>query len=146
MVHALEEIRRLLKPDGFLIDIHGFPEPTIIKVFQGGEVLYAEPKRLSESEDVLRADEAVAEVVERGLYVIERSDEFDFHSYCSSVSEYRAYWDEIEPYEVDSREEEDLVREAEMSAQVDEIMQAAGAGVELVFDERTRMTRLKPVR
>ncbi len=146
MVHALEEIRRLLSPDGFLIDIHGFPEPTFIKVFQGGKLLFSEPKRLSDSEDILRADEAVAEVVERSLYVIERSIEFDFLSYCSSVGEYRAYWDEIEPYEVDSRDEEDLAREAMLSAQVDEIMRAAGAGVELVFDERTRIARLKPVR
>ena len=61
MVHAFEEIRRLLKPDGILINILPYPEGESIKVFQGNRLLLSKPKQDSDSEDVLRADEAVAE-------------------------------------------------------------------------------------
>ena len=44
MVHALEEIQRLLRPGGSLIDIHPFPEVPLIEVYQGGRVLFAEPQ------------------------------------------------------------------------------------------------------
>lgn len=32
MVHALEEIRRLLKPDGYLIDSHPIRKVPLIKI------------------------------------------------------------------------------------------------------------------
>ena len=68
MVHALEEIHRLLRPNGILIDIHPFPQAPEVKVIQGDEVIFAEPKRdiQDEDEDVKQADRALAEVVERG--------------------------------------------------------------------------------
>ena len=42
MVHALEEIQRLLKPDGCLIDIHPIREAPLIRVYQGRNLLFAE--------------------------------------------------------------------------------------------------------
>ena len=145
MVHALEEIQRLLKPDGILIYIHPFPEGTFIKVFQGGKLLFDEPKRLSDHEDVLAADEAVAQVVESGLYVIERSSKFDYLTYGSSVDELRAYWERYEAYNENSKDEEHLAREEKLYAQADEIMRAAGAGAEVATYERAGMARLRPV-
>ena len=55
MVHALEEIHRLLKPDGMLINIHPVPEGYFIKVIQGDRTLFAERKRETCSEDVIHA-------------------------------------------------------------------------------------------
>jgi hypothetical protein len=45
MVHALEEIHRLLRPNGTLIDIRPYAEPTIVEVISGDQTLFAEPKR-----------------------------------------------------------------------------------------------------
>ena len=144
MVHAFEEIRRLLRRDGILINILPFPEGEIIKVFQGDRLLFAEPKRDSDSEDVLAADEAVEQVVERGLYLIERSEEFDYLTYGSSVEELRAYWARYEAYNENFKEKEALLEE--LYTRAEDIMRAAGPGTEVATYERTRITRLKPVR
>jgi len=53
MVHALEEIQRLLRPDGSLIDIHPVLEAPLIEAYQGDRVLLAEPSSLSERKTTL---------------------------------------------------------------------------------------------
>jgi SAM-dependent methyltransferase len=52
MVHALEEIRRLLKPDGILVNLLPVPEGSFIEVHYDGRILFAERKRETCSEDV----------------------------------------------------------------------------------------------
>ncbi|NIS82919.1 MAG: hypothetical protein GTO14_22580 [Anaerolineales bacterium] len=145
MVHALEEIRRLLKPGGMLIDIHPVPEGYFIKALQGDRILFAERKRETCCEDVLYAEDALAEVVERDLFAVERRAEFDFLTYASSVCELRDYWEELNAFEADTKDEAVIAREEELYAQVEEIMQAAGAGVEVAIHERVRIARLRPV-
>jgi SAM-dependent methyltransferase len=145
MVHALEEIRRLLRPGGILIDIHPFSGGSLIKAFEGDRVLFAKPKRDTHSENVLHADEAVAQVVERGLFVIEGSGEFDFLTYGSSIPELHAYLETVEAFDKNPKEEAVLTWEAELYAQVDEIMRSSRAGAEVAIHERARITRLKPM-
>jgi SAM-dependent methyltransferase len=144
MVHALEEIRRLLKPDGVLIDIHGDPEGEFIEAHQGGRRLFSERIRETCSENGLRTEEALAQAVERELFIIDRREEFDFLTYASSVPELRAYWEELEAYWPE--DEVIAAREEYLYAQVEEIMQASGAGTEVATYERARITRLRPVR
>jgi len=144
MVHALEEIRRLLKPDGVLIDI--LPQDSFIKAFQGGRILFAELRRETCSEDVLHAEEALAQSVEQDLFVVDRSAEFDFLRYASSVRELSAYWQELYAYDDSPRDEAVVAREKYLFAQVEEIMQASGAGAEAAILERVRIARLRPVR
>jgi SAM-dependent methyltransferase len=146
MVHALEEIHRLLKPDGILIDIHPVPEGYFIKALQGDTILFAERKRVTCSEDVLRAEEALAEVVERDLFSVERRAEFDFLIYASSVRELRDYWEKLNAFEDDPQGEAILAREEYLYTQVEEIMQASGPGAEVATHERARIARLRPVR
>jgi hypothetical protein len=77
MVHALEEVLRLLKSDGCLIDIQPLIEAPHIKVFQGNSVVSVEPDPSYDYEEDLRqADAALTQVIQRGLFLIEERSEF----------------------------------------------------------------------
>jgi SAM-dependent methyltransferase len=146
MVHALEEIHRLLKPDGMLIDIHPIPEGYLIKALTGDRIFFAEPKRHTCSEDVLHAEAALAESVDRHLFTVDRSAEFDFLTYASSVRELRDYWEELNAFEDDPVDEASIAREEDLYAQVEEIIQNSRPGVEVAIHERVRVARLRPVK
>ena len=146
MVHALEEIHRLLKPGGVLIDIHPIPEGYTIKALERGRILFAKRKRETCSESVLCAEEALAESVERNLFAVDRRAEFDFLTYAPSVRELRAYWDELNAYEDDAKDEATEARVEKLYSQVEQIMQKTGAGAEVAIHERARIARLRPVR
>src|SRR5512141_3394309 len=88
MVHALEEIRRILRPAGTLIDMHPVPEPEAVEVHQGGKIdlvgYWSVPEWLI---DERVADDALAEVTRRGLFSAEREAVFDSLTHYDSVSE-----------------------------------------------------------
>jgi hypothetical protein len=148
MVHALEEIHRLLRAGGRLIDIHPVLEVPLIKVFQGGRVLFAEPDPDFDNykEDVRQAEAALAQIVQRGLFVIERSGEFDSSKYASSVAELRDSTAKASAYNDSPPDEAVVAREAELYARAEQIMQAAGEGAEVAIHEKGHIARLKPVR
>ena len=145
MVHALEEIRRLLRPDGCLIDIHPVLEAPLVEVYQGSRVLFVEPyPGYDYEEDLRQAEDALAQIVQRGPFVVERSGEFDLLTYGSSVAELRDFWAKAGAYDDSPKDEAVEGREAELYARVEEIMQAAGPGAEVALHERARITRLNP--
>ena len=146
MVHALEDIRRLLRPGRILIDIHPFPEGSFIKVFKDGNVLFAEPRRETDDEDVLHAEDALAQVLGRRLFVIEDNGEFDFFTYASSVPELRQFKEEANAYDDSPKDEAMVAREEELYAQAEKILQASGEGAEVATHTRCRIARLRPVR
>jgi len=145
MVHALEEIQRLLKPDGCLIDIHPVREARLIKVHQGGNVLFVEADPGYDYEEGLQqAEDALAQVVQRGLFVIERNSEFELPVYGSSVPELQEFFEERDAYEDSPMDEAVEARVTELYGRVEDIMQAAGGGTEVAYHERARITRLNP--
>ena len=146
MVHALEEIHRLIKPDGYLIDIHPFAEGSFIEVLREGEVLFAEPRRLTDDEDVLQAEDALAQVLERRLFVTEDSGEFDFFTHASSVPELRDYREKANAYDESPKEEALVAREEELYAQAERILQASAEEAHVASHSRCRIARLRPVR
>ena len=87
MVHALEEIRRLLSPSGVLIDIHPVQEAPLIEVISAGHVFYSEAEPDTSLEDYRQAEGALADVVQRHLYVLESTSEFDLLVHSTSVPE-----------------------------------------------------------
>jgi hypothetical protein len=146
MVHALEELHRLLKPDGVLIDIHPVPMWSFIKVYRRGEVLFEEMLPETYWEDVNRAERALAEVVEGGLFVVEMADKFDFLTYASSVGELRAYRELMDAFDDSPKDEAAVLREEELAAQVETILRKSGKGAEVAIHERGRMARMRPVK
>ena len=146
MVHALEETRRLLKLNGVMVNILPVPEGYFIEVHHDARILFAERKRETSCEDVLRAEGAIKQVLDRGLFVIDQKDEFEFRTYGSSVSEVRAYWEEQNAYEEEPKAKDILAREEYLYAQVEEILDELGEGAEVVIRERVRIARLNPVK
>lgn len=143
MGHALEQIHRLLRPDGILIDIHPIVEAPLIELYQGGRVLFTEASPDFYGEDYRQADHALARVLQRRLFVSERSGEFDFLTYGSSVAELREYLATANPYYGSPKDDALAAREAELYARVETIMQAAGEGAEVAYHERARIARLR---
>ena len=147
MVHALEEIHRLLTPGGELLDIHPVPTETAVQVVLNGAVLFAEASPDHDHLEEEQAEDALAQVVRRGLFVIERSEEFTFHVYGSSVVELVDFMAEANAFDAgNSNDEAVTTQKEELYARVEEVVHAAGEEAEVVYLERGRIARLKPLR
>jgi hypothetical protein len=145
MVHALEEIQRLLTPGGYLIDIHPVAEAPFIKVYQGGSVLFVESDPGYDYEEgLLQAEAAIAQVVQRGLFVVEGSSEFDLITYAPSGLELRDYWEKYGAYMEEPKDAAVEARIVETFARVDEVLRRTQEGAEVATHERARITRLNP--
>ena len=147
MVHALEEIRRLLKPTGILIDIHPVAEPSPIEIHQGDKIEPVGDLSVRQwCSDYQHADEALIETQRRGLFTVEREGIFNSLTYYDSAAEMRTDWKEaIDKFARDAQSIVESVPHAEsMAERAEELMQAAGSGAELVVGERVHISRLKP--
>lgn len=147
MVHALEEIRRLLKPNGVLIDIHPVSEPSSIEVHQAGKVdlvgLLSVRQWCFEFEE---ADIALAEITQRGMFIMERNALFDLPTYYTSATELgKDLKESVEIFARDAQAAiEPLPHIEALTARAEELMQAAGSDAELIVHERTHISRLRP--
>lgn len=143
MVHALEEIRRLLKPDGYLINILPIRKAPLIQVYQVNELLFTESDPGYDDDEGLIVDNALEQVVRRGLFRIEGWNEFEMVVYASSVAAIRDYWAQCNAYEGESKDEAIVALKDAVYAKADEIMQNA-RGAEVSYHEWARITRLNP--
>jgi hypothetical protein len=145
MVHALQEVQRLLKSDGRLIDIQPLIEAPLIKLYQGNSVIFVEPDPSYDYEEDLRqADATLTQVIQRGLFVIEERSEFDFLTHGSSAQELLAFWGKASADDDISEDPADQ-RIKEVYARVEEIRQATGQGAEIALYERARIIWLTPI-
>jgi hypothetical protein len=95
MVHALEQIHDLFKPQGYLIDIHPTGEP--VKFIRPLEEYEHFMGYLQETDDYIeyqQADEALEAVVSRGLFQVTETEEFDFHTYADSFETLKTFLEE----------------------------------------------------
>jgi SAM-dependent methyltransferase len=147
MVHALEEIHRLLKPAGVLIEIHpSVDAPPFIEVRSGGRLLFSEPDPVFDYEEDLRqAEAAVASVVSAGVFALEDRRRFELRTYAASVKELRDHWTLVGAYDPEEPEETLAQRRDEMYGRAHEALERA-PGSEIVFVEPAMMSRLAPGR
>ena len=113
MVHALDEIRRTLKPNGILIDLRPVEDNWIVEVASQKEIQVA--GRLTDvpigKADDEAAFRAMHDVESRGWFTKEREEEFAFFYYWDTPSEMKEFMDtEWEDFE---KVEEDVYRTAQ---------------------------------
>lgn len=137
MVHALEVIHNLLKPDGFLLDIRPSGEPPPLEVSLGENYYLA--GWLNEEDDYieyLQADEALQTVVERGLFVVEKKGTFTFNTYAGSLEELREYL---------QKDWEDAILEDQVAGRVEDLWRSPLKDKELIVREIGKISRLRPL-
>ena len=144
MVHALEQIHRLLRLPGTLIEIHPALEVPFVEVWSNGELLFREDDPGFDYEDDSRsAEEAVATVVGRGLFVLQERRRFELRTHASSVREFQDHWAVVEAYDPEEMEEALVRRQDEMFVRSHEVLERS-PGAELVYVEPATMSRLMP--
>ena len=147
MVHALEKIHRLLKPNGVLIDIHPVSEPSPIEIYQAGNVdpvgLLSVRQWCFEFE---QADIAIAEITQCGMFKMERHTLFDLPTHYTSAAELGIDLKEsVEVFARDAQAAIEPIAHIEvLTARAEELMRAAGSDAELIVHERTHIRRLRP--
>ena len=146
MVHALEETRRILRQEGVLIEIHPAPEtPPFVEIRANGDVLFFEEDPSFDYEDDLRrAEQAVATVVDRGVFTLDDSRWFELRTRAASVEELREYWDVADAYDSEESAEELAQLRDAMYARAETAL-SDSPGAEVVYVEPARMSRLTPL-
>jgi SAM-dependent methyltransferase len=102
MVHALEEIHRVLTPRGLLIDLRPVADRWPVEVASGDS--FFEAGRLIDLPEALEDDEAAAgalrEVERRTLFALEEESDFSFFYSWDTPSEMKEYmekeWEQFE--------------------------------------------------
>jgi hypothetical protein len=146
MVHALEEIHRIVRSNGVLIEIHPIPEAPTIEIRSAGDLVLSEDDPSYDYEDdLLHAERAVSEVARRGRFSIGVSHDFDFATHASSIDELRAYWDVQGAYDPAEKDEAVLRRENDLYERAEQVM-AGVLEASVVYHERARLTRMTPLR
>lgn len=145
MVHALEEIHRLLNPAGRLIDIHPLEEALHIEVHRNGTILPVGDLTVRQwCTDFQQADAALADVTERGIFEVEHHRIFDSLTHYGSAAEMRAAFREsVGRFARDTRSAAEAMEQTEAMASRAEEMIGTVAG-DLITRERTHMSRLRP--
>lgn len=146
MVHALEEIHRLLKPAGTLIEIHpSVDAPPFVEVRSNGQLSFSEADPVFDYEDDLRqADAAVATVLDRGTFVLDDRLTFELRTYAASVKELRDHWALVGAYDPEEPEETLLRRRDEMYERAQAALDTNPGVADLVYVEPAQMSRLVP--
>ena len=144
MVHALEQINRLLRPAGTLIEIHPALEVPFVEVRPNGEPSFREDDPGFDYENDLRsAEEAVAKLVGRRVFVLQERRRFELRTHASSVRELRDHWAVVGAYDPEEKEEALVRRQDEMYARAHEVLERS-PGAELVYVEPATMSQLIP--
>jgi len=135
MVHALETVHHLLAADGVLIDIHPPALDATLEVASSGRLIHA--GFLDETDNGIeyeQAEAALAEVVRRGLFEIERESRFTFAHYAPSLEALRQ--DLAETWK-------DAVIPHAVATRLGATLAESGPYAEVVLREYVRITRLR---
>jgi hypothetical protein len=133
MVHALEQIAPLLKPNGILLDIHPTNEPAAIAVRLREQLIPA--GWINESDDYVEyewADEALQHVVSGGQFALERTGTFDFMWHADSMVDLRAYLAE---------EWKDAIIDDVTAMRIEELLKLPVHDKEILVSEAIRIAR-----
>ena len=144
MVHALEEIHRLLRLVGTLIEIHPV-HGAWVEVRSDTEAPFAETDPGFDYDDELRpTEDAVRTILDHGLFVLDAHSEFDLLAYASSVHELRDYLAMVGGYDESPASPRIMRLWDQLYRRAQEAMDRLGTGAQVVYRERARISRLLP--
>ncbi len=146
MVHALQEIHRMLKPGGALIEIHPLPERPHLEAYSESQAIFSEPLQVSYLEGIHHAERALAQVVESGLFVAVKHTVIDFRHLAASTGELYDHWDSIEPYSDTPKEPAVAASEKIAFSRLESFLQTMGGWPEVAVRERARLSRYDPLK
>ena len=135
MVHALETIQQLLKPNGILLDIHPTNEPAAIAVRLREQIIPA--GWIDESDDYVEyewADEALQRMVDNQPFMLERVGTFEFMWHADSMNDLRAYLAE---------EWKDAIIDDVTAMRIEELLKLPLHDKEILVSEAIRIARYR---
>ena len=135
MVHALEKIQQLLKPNGILLDIHPTNEPAALAVRLREQIIPA--GWINESDDYVEyewADEALQRLVDNRHFTLERLGTFDFIWHADSMSDLRAYL---------AAEWKDAIIDDVTAMRIEELLKLPVHDKEILVSEAIRIARYR---
>ncbi len=95
MVHALQNTRRLLEPDGIVIEVHNLPVPPVIEVHSGTSIIKVGWLLDKTDFEVERsAFNALFQVIENGEYMLEDQKDFLFNTQVDDLQEMQSWLDQ----------------------------------------------------
>jgi hypothetical protein len=144
MVHALQELRRLLTPTGYLIDLHPAKAPTLIEVHHRGEVLLSVPIPNQSFEDIEHADNAISLVVADGLFTVEQAMTFELRTYALSRAELRDYIAQESAYDEFPSTEMLALEDPVIAARIEALMQDHPREAQVARLNPARISTLRP--
>jgi SAM-dependent methyltransferase len=107
MVHALNEIHRVLKPNGILLDLRPLEDSWAVEVvsstgWQASGRLSDLPQGVADDE---AANQAMKEVQSRGRFIQKKEEEFPYFYYWDAPSEMKEFleteWENFEKMDED---------------------------------------------
>lgn len=135
MVHALEITHSLLKRDGLLIDIHPNGQRPPVEVHADGKVVLAgHMQEAGDFVEYFQADGALADVIARGLFELEREALFPFMVHASTIKALTNYLE---------NEWSDAILSETVSERLAELMAEPGEGKEIVVREIVHISRYR---
>ena len=138
MVHALEQIHFLLKPDGVLIDIHPIGEPPPIEVRLGADIHTVGWVREADDYcEYVAATEALETAVSRNLYSWQKQGTFAFTTYADTILDLHNHLAETWT---------DAIIDDEVIRRTQDLMQTPEADKEVILREIITIARLHPKR
>lgn len=144
MVHALEEIHRLLRPSGILIDIHPV-HGAWIEVRTDDGVSFVQPDPGFDSDDELRPTEnAVRTILDRGVFTLDAEREFDFLVYAPSARELREFFALVGAYDQSPDSPTISRHRDELYGRAQDVLDRSETDAQIVYREQARMSRLVP--
>ena len=148
MVHTLEEIHRLLKTTGRLIDIHPVAVSPRVEINEAGKIHLAGYLSVHQwFTDFQQADNALTEIIQRGLFIVEQEDIFDVPIHYASVAEMQTeLMKELDYFARDTQSAvEDAPNIEVLVKRAEELMRFADSTAQLIAREPTHISRMKPI-
>jgi hypothetical protein len=137
MVHALQQMHKLLSPHGLLVNVHDLPVPARIEVHS--------PEKISRVGWLLDKDDfkeercatnALAQVVTKGDFILEDERDFSRNIHVDDLNEFQALLAE---------KWTSAILPDSISQRLEALLLETGQPVKIVVASHSRMTKLRAV-